>query len=86
MLKAQLASVLGHRVTLTGLPLLSAEPWPHLAQNWTHRGLNKQTPAKGRHRVPQRSAVSVECPEPVGHVVARHGPSREGQRGNDHAL
>lgn len=86
MLKAQLASVLGHRVTLTGLPLLSAEPRPHLAQNWTHRGLNKQTPAKGRHRVPQRSAVSVECPEPVGHVVARHGPSREGQRGNDHAL
>lgn len=47
MLKARLASVLGHWVTVTGLPLLSAEPWPHVAQNWTHRGLNKQTPAKG---------------------------------------
>lgn len=86
MLKARLASVLGHRVTVTGLPLLSAEPWPHLAQNWTHRGLNKQTSAKGRHRLPQSSAVTMECPEPAGQAVARRGPSRDGQRGNSRAL
>ena len=88
MLKAQLISVLGHLVRVTGLPLLSAAPWPHLAQlaqNRTHRG-HIQTAVQGTQRGPQRRAVSAGCLEPVGQPTAKLKFPDTGQSGNSHAL
>lgn len=52
MIRAQLAVVLGHLGTGTGLPLHSVDTWLG----------HKQTLAKGKHMVPQRSPLLMGRP------------------------